>query len=354
MPTLHHRYAGPVDVPTGAETRQAYLWPLADTSMWNTPLGASANLGPVSTALAAVPGQLNYTTFNPVLNIGGVADAAFYLDEVRAGTWTPVVRTITVPHAPASIALAGDMDIATITYNADGSISFSNIPDGQFGILDVANDRFYEAYKACRNSVGDPRRVICRENTAKSWDLRGSGMWTEASGSRASRVPFTPGTIRKWEMDRLILDPSTAIRHVLAMAIPNGALLNPNVDIANGYPTPGFQWPANGFDGDGATNYSGSIRMGTMFALDPNYDFSSMSLEGQGLAYALRDYGAVVMDRSSLASLYAEKGVNATRALNLRAAWQILVDHMRPVLDHTALTPGGAGVRVRPLAPAFA
>ncbi len=334
-----------------SETRDPLLWPFTSSSFWNMPIGDGISLGSVDTALAGTPGQLNYATYSTPVNQGGAVDPPITLREVAAGTWGPGLGDTIVQHTPATVTLAGDMAIANPVYNGNNSISFTGTPDGFMALVDTVKGTVTEAYKVCWSDSGSASRVlICRSGTIRSWDLRA----TSAAGARASGLPFLAGLIRAWELDKASTDPNNAIRHALSLALPNNLLLKPSSDST--YSTPGHQWPATSQDSDANSAYSGAIRMGTQFVLDPNFDhtLAAASNEDLALGYALRDYGVFIVDRSAYASLYGEQSMNPAAAARLKTAWQRLIQHMVPVLNNDASNPGGPGTRVRPLAPDFA
>jgi|GEM_PF-1373494 Cellulase (glycosyl hydrolase family 5). len=347
--------------PLAGETREAQFWPYSADSLWNTPVGAAVRRGgsdhPLAKKLNTHVGQLNWSTFSTPVNIAGAEGAELKIHQVAAGRWSPRIGDeIKVPRAPANILLAGDMLNSAITYNDGGGISFTNTPDGFMALIDTVTMTAVEAYKTCWTKGGNTttnRVLVAREGTVKTFDLRGDG-WS-VRGARASGLTFLGGLIRKKELEKASTDPKNAIRHALALAINNAQLLNPNQDTS--YPTPGYQWPARGHDGDGPANYSGLVRMGTHFVLHPDFDIERPGLltdEGKALAYALRDYGAYVADRSTYVSLYAERQVDPTAAAKVKTAWQtVLLKHMVPVLNNSADAVGGPGARVRPPAPDF-
>lgn len=344
--------------PIANETRAPHLWPYTAGSLWNTPVGGAIRRGSTHHSLATMlnsqVGQLNWATYSTPVNSAGASGVPLTIHEVAAGTWSPAIRSITVARAPASVLISGDMTGSTITYNAGGSISFTKKPDGFMALVDTTTMTATEAYKTCWSSGGAADRIlIAREGSVRSFDLRGDG-WTQR-GSRASGLTFMGGLIRQHDLDKVATDRRNAIRHALALAINNSQLLNPDQDAA--YPTPGLQWPARSFDSDGRSNYAGAIRMGTHFVLHPGFDIEASTLtpEGKALAYALRDYGAYIVDRSSYVSLYAEQQINSGAADRLKKDWQnLLLKAMVPVLNNSASAVGGPGPRVRPPAPDFA
>lgn len=359
---------GRPDLPGGVtETRNPILWPFSATSIWNTPIGDGVELGasdhPLAVAVRSVVGKVNYSTFSTPVNRGVASDSPITIREVAAGTWTPatVSPEKTVAHAPASVLLPGDMlsPLTTTTYNTtSGAITFTMTtggqPDGFIAFIDETDLTVTEAYKATwTNGGASTRTLIARAGTVNRWDLRGDG-WTQ-TGARASRGSFTAGLIRSWEVTAALTSPATAIRHVLTMAVNNSQLLRPNTDT--GFATPGYQWPARGFDSNANSAYTGSIRMGTMFSLPRDFDCDDPALSpyGQALAYAMRDYGAYVMDRATYTALYAQQGSNGAAVDQMNSDWQTkILPHVVPVLNNGFAAVGGPGERVRPLAPDFA
>lgn len=345
----------------GIETRSPADWPFSADSVWNTPIGSGIQTGTTSHPLAvevrSVSGTVNYSTYSTPVNIAGAEGTPLTLREVKIGTWRPAVKEIVVPRAPATINLSGDMAASTVGYNNDNSISFTNSfgapPDGFMAIIDTVEMMSYQIYKATWDQGGpSTRRLIGRETTARVIDLKSDGM--TGGGARASRFDFLGGLIRTKEALKAATDPLNAIRHALALAISNAQLLRPTSDT--GYVTPGYQWPARNRDSDANSMYTGEIRMGTQFVLNPtfNIETAGLSNEGLALAYALRDYGAYVVDRSTWTTLFLEERTNATVAGRMRTDWKDkLLQQMVPVLNNSATAVGGPGTRVRPPAPIF-
>jgi hypothetical protein len=186
----------------------------------------------------------------------------------------------------------------------------------------------YEMWGASKTDRGWHARYIVKT------DLLGTGT---LAGARASGISHLHGLIRTEEVGAL------HIPHTLAMGIDNTQLKS------------GPVWPARLQDHDGASAYSGTIPMGTMFVIPRtvNLDTLGLSTEGRALAWTLQNYGAHVLLRSSTVALYAETEAEAkhpTKVANLRSAWATLRPYMQVVTNNTADNVAGGGV---PLAPAL-
>lgn len=148
-------------------------------------------------------------------------------------------------------------------------------------------------------------------------DLTGSGIGPD-NGVRAYGGSALGGLIRKWEVDPS--DPNYvdgAIRHPLAMALPNSMLRydggDPGYD-GSGYGTAkGYVAPATEQDYDSPWAYKGPIPMGSKVVLPASVDVASLDLPPAltTLALALQQYGAYVTDRTGdgTVAFYAEPTV---------------------------------------------
>ena len=155
-------------------------------------------------------------------------------------------------------------------------------------------------------------------------------------GSRASGVSFFAGLIRTQELKKL------SINHTLALGISDAQLKS------------GPVWPARTQDSNGTTAYSGTIPMGTLFAIPSTVDISKLALspEGKALAKALQNYGAHVLIRSGTQALYCEHTCDPTQAANLVKDWRTLSPLLRAVTNNTATNVAGGGTRLAPALPA--
>lgn len=364
--------------PSDPTSREPELWPFHRDSLWNTPIGSGIQRGgtnhELAVALNSIKGQLNYKTYTTPIHMATSADPLAYIQQVATGTWKPYIGNRISVRAPSTITLSGDMNLATITYQTNGNITFvipdsTAKPDGFMAFINKDDNTVTESFKTCRSGMGEARTLIARHDSVSRLDLLGDGFTatpiegtsTRRRAARASGLSFTAGLIRKHEFTKAQTDPKNAIPHALAMALTNSQLLRPPAG------KPGYQWPARGVDGDASTAYTGKIPMGTQFVLEPSFNIEGkrtdgtdvLSPAGKALAYALRDYGAYVTDRSGYTTLYAEHGIADAVAEPMKTDWQnTLLKHMVPVTNNITETGvvqvGGPGLRLRPPAPAFA
>lgn len=372
-------------------TRDATLQPFTSESHWNLSRGDGLILSDATDSMVVgltepvgdppSPGTVNHSGFTTDVMIAEAGDPNLTIRPVATGTWGPKDTTYTddiIIRAPATVNLAGDMlpPIANTTYTnaagqVGGAISWTKPadgsvikPDGFLTIIDRPTGIVTEAYKATwwpnTSGVGNPasRIIVARSGVTNQYDIRGDG---DIRSGRASRAGFLTGLIREWEVALSTTDHQNAIRHVLAGAADLRRLLRPSLDVTS-HPAKtvaGYQWPAFAYDGhaEGSPGYTGKIRMGTHFYLRPDFNIeaSGLSVYGKALAYALRDYGVVILDASAYTSLYVEQGIGLTIGTDIKDAWQdVLIFEMRRALNNSAANPGGPGARVRPLLPALA
>ncbi|MHA7287353.1 hypothetical protein ACX80I_13830 [Arthrobacter sp. MDT3-44] len=168
-----------------------------------------------------------------------------------------------------------------------------------------------------------------------------------AFGARASGISQIHGQIRAEEVR------DGRINHALSIGIDNDQLKHAT-HVENGQTRNGV-WPARSEDGDGTTSYTGSIPMGSMFAIPASVDIRKLGLTPDGLvvARALQDYGSYVLIRSGTTNLTAEPTAEAlypAKVQNIRSDWAKIRPHLRYVTNSNADTVAGGGVRrVAPL-----
>lgn len=206
---------------------------------------------------------------------------------------------------------------ATTTYGTDKHLSVIQ-PDGRTA---------FELYKAEKQSdtAWTSTRVV-------ETDLFSDGL---KDGARASSISHLIGLIRTHEV------AAKKIPHVLAIGLPDSSLKK------------GWVWPARSEDTSGNL-YSGTVPMGSLFAIPPDVDLSKLDLSPEGLALgrALQDYGAYVLVRASTAALFAEPDADATATNRMKSDYQKkLYELLRPVTNNTADNPGGGGTPRQPAPP---
>jgi hypothetical protein len=187
----------------------------------------------------------------------------------------------------------------------------------------------YEMWRASKDSSGWHAEYIVKG------DLLTDG---RSGGARASAISHLHGLIRTEEV------AANKIPHALAMGLEYDQLKS------------GYVWPARNQDWNGASVYTGSIPMGTMFVLplSVNIDGLGLDADGKALAWTLQNYGAYVLLSAGTVSFYAETEVEAkypARLDNYRDAWQILRMKMEVVTNSTSTNVAGGGTRLQPTLP---
>jgi hypothetical protein len=170
--------------------------------------------------------------------------------------------------------------------------------DGWYTVFDTSASVAYDLWRARREDDD-----TISYNYMRKWDLNGPGYsrpWTE--GARGSGLPLFAGLIRPGELE------SGEIQHALAISVPGPAA---NV----------FVQPASSTDGNGRTT---SIPEGARIRLkrdvvlpaprDPiTGELIKLTKQQQRMADAivacLRTYGAIVVDRAAVPTLYAQRDV---------------------------------------------
>lgn len=293
---------------TSTSTRDVALHPFASSSPWNRAIGSGAvfqsRSGAATTSfIESAKPVINRSSWSVSLRHARTSDPLVTLVAVRNNT----TYSIRIP--ADTVATAGTDKHVTVI-QPDGETAFD-----MYKLERLSSTRWSAAY------------------VVKS-DLTGSGI---DAGSRASGLPAFAGLIRAHELD------AANIPHAVAVAVPGTALRSGQV------------WPASRQDGDAATSYSGDLPMGSLVAIPGNVDLSSLPLtspEGRALARALQNYGAYVVDRSGMVSLYCELACDSDATTRMAADWRILHSYMRVVTNNSATNVGGGGTpRVAPLAP---
>jgi hypothetical protein len=173
--------------------------------------------------------------------------------------------------------------------------------DGWFTIFDTSHSVAYDLWRARRESDGSISYHFMRE-----WDLNGPGYGApQAVSARGSGLPLFAGLIGPDELERGLIE------HALAISLPGPA-------------STFFVQPASSTDGNGSEH---SIPEGARIRLKADVELSRpidprtkkpIKLTAQQQRYAdaivaaLRTYGAIVVDRAAVPTLYAQRDVTAT------------------------------------------
>ena len=148
--------------------------------------------------------------------------------------------------------------------------------------------------------------------------LFGSGIGPQ-NGTRAFGGSAIAGLIRNWEMDPTHPKYTGVIAHPIAIACRSAQMLYTGKIGGDGYGDAydssgyglkrGYVWPATEQDYNSDTAYTGSIPMGSYFAIPPTVDVSALGLDtvaGRMVAQAMQDYGAYITDTSGTTTIYLE------------------------------------------------
>lgn len=286
--------------------RNAYVQPFASDSVWNTAIGSGAIYEAATDPATA---SLQKAGMYPYVN------AAQYSIPITIASSTDPMVTVTTPyngsfthHMPDTAQVAG---------GTDGNLE---VMDGQY---------VYDYWQAIKQTTTSYTAQAGRKE-----DLLGTGL---GGGIRAAGWPSIAGLIRKEEF------AAGVIPHALDLALDPTQLKR------------GYVWPA--ISEDAGNSYSGGVPIGTLVAIPPSVDVTTLGLtrEGLMLAKALQDYGAYVSDQAGGGPiLYAEPVMAGTQGLsNLTSDWSAKVCKLlRVVSNSTATTVGGGGSRRQPFAAA--
>lgn len=194
----------------------------------------------------------------------------------------------------------GDGD-DTVVLNIPADVDPDPRYDGWFTIFDTSNSVAYDLWRARRESDGSISYHFMRE-----WDLNGPGYGApQAVSARGSGLPLFAGLIGPDELE------AGLIEHALAISLPGPA-------------SSFFVQPASSTDGNGSEQ---SIPEGARIRLKADVELprpldprtkKPIKLTAQQQRYAdaivaaLRTYGAIVVDRAAVPTLYAQRDVTAS------------------------------------------
>lgn len=283
-------YATAVPVPAG-EAFSGQLF--ADSSPWNTTdlyeptdvhsaaliHDATVLVGPVQQPGSQLP-KLEDTTVTAGLFI-------------NTNAWTdPVVQGGPLTAIHCRQLICGD-DPHLTALPIPANVSPNPLYDGWFTIISTNGRVAYDLWRARRLADGSITFQYMR-----IWNLDGPGYGAPGQASaRGSGLPLFAGLIRPQELQNGQID------HALAIAVPGPA-------------TRYYVPPASTTDGDGAT---GSLPEGARIRLKADAQLhpeAPLSFQQQRMASALmwtlRNYGAIVVGRAAVPTLYAQRGVTSS------------------------------------------
>jgi hypothetical protein len=290
---------------TPATERWSTLHPFLSSAFSNTSVGSGIITDPNSPMTATIK---QYTT------------------HINSANWSFPVIEASASDPQWTIT---DSNGTTFTLRIPNSAAPSPGTDAHISLTQPDKRTHYEMWRASKDASGWHAEFIVQT------DLLSTGM---SNGARASAISHLHGLIRTEEVANL------KIPHTLAMGIEYEQLKS------------GYVWPAKNQDWNGASVYTGTIPMGTMFVIPMSVNIDSLGLtpEGRALAWTLQNYGAHVLLSSGNVTLYAETEVEAqhSAALNkMRTAWAVLRNHLQVVTNNTSTNIAGGGTRAQPPLP---
>ncbi len=323
-------------------TRDPWLWPFSETSIWNMPIGSGA---------ALQPANIKASQFL------GIDEE--YIVKVPAGSPTVEVK------APSSwgqrwpgSAHQGYMQVPSNFYLADAAPP--NTPNNCAAFLMPDGRTIKQLEPTCRLGTGNAQIVGYLH--PKDIDIYGEGIEGTHYGSGLSTIG---GSIRKGE-----LTSSEPIKHAIKLNIWAKQYCYYDHSANKGY-----VWPADRHDSyaaSGGSAYGGSnpnLRMGTLLTIPKNVTAESLGIRtevGKKFFYALQNYGAYISDDSAwdCHCWCVEDGVNeevmAKYGFGLSGNNTLfyqdsmkLVEALYIVTNNSPTSIGGGGTPCKPLAPIF-
>jgi hypothetical protein len=264
------------------EARDPYLWPFAQNSIWNMPIGSNATYTPANLEMPT-KGMLtldeDYIVLTP-----DAPDMKVYWCSVRWGEGDRCT-----PNQPlnlqANVPIPQSFVVSPQTW--DGTK-----PNAGIAVLLKDKRTIWQSqpFAHCTQGGDATTGYVYADNQ----DLYGQGYYGSHGGSRLSVLG---GSIRNHELS----PTSGPIRHAIKMNICGKK--NLYYDAVN----KGFRWPALAADAAAPTDYGKDrttpavpeCRMGALMAIPEKVTIESLGLETQPakmIAQALQDYGGYVVD----------------------------------------------------------
>jgi hypothetical protein len=197
--------------------------------------------------------------------------------------------------------------------------------DGWLTVIDQGNGLAYDFWRARLTGEGTMTYQFMRR-----WDLNGPGFLPPSfPGARGSGLPLFAGELLPKEIE------SGQIKHALAISVPGPAARF-------------YVQPASATDGNGEF---GSLPEGARIRLKPDFSVANAvrGLPGRtnaratrAILTALKTYGAIVVDRSRVPTLYAVPNFDWGQPLRNRQGQLVAADGSTP-LPKTLQNPAADG-----------
>ena len=362
--------------PTAPSCRNASAWPYAASSVWNTPLGASAQFSP---ALLFPP---DGSERSAPWHVG--SDGEFF---VQVDDTTPLVTWFDQGHwgGPATAAA-----YCNVTGKAVGQIRFpADVvigPAGSCGmgasacfggnnpitLLQPDDDTLLFMQPAYVCEPGAPFLAILPSANEANASIRSDGT---LGGHGGSGLNTFGGTIRLGEL----LPEAPPIAHVLKLELFAHLFYDPLENKSTCFRWPAVTCDGYAFDKSNPGFYNGSnplVQPGSLLAVAPAdapaLNASLQTVPGRKMLAALRDYGALLVDDTfwNSTSICVQVGVEdeftaaygfgfAVTAAAKGAAKEWYDDMLSifralsVVVSNAADAPGGGGAPLQPPPPPF-
>jgi chitodextrinase len=326
--------------------RDPWLWPFAQDSIWNTPIGSNAKYQPANLEKADWMGPDHELLYKleqdyPVRNIYGAED------------WLRREASKNFPQ--------GHMEIPDDIIVKDASLDPYETPNNCSAFLAKDGRTVIQLNPLTRTKHG---------GDVFGWrvpdqDIYGQGIIGGHGGALLSTLG---GSIRKGE-----LTGQVPIRHALKVNLWGAKYFHYDKNSQ----TPGFRWPAIRADSYAEGNYGGKVPglvLGSLLAIPPEVTEESMKFETEPakiLFRALQDYGAYVADDAYWNAHYFNIEAGATREFREKYNFDFsthvwgaqnqnwyrdltkLFTALHIVENNTPDNVGGGGIPRAPLAPSF-
>ncbi len=327
--------------------RDPWLWPFAENSIWNQPIGSNAIYEPAN--------------FEDASNVG--ADIQHILQLNIADPLQPVLgsegfgpgRCDGIQNLGFSIKVPDNWLVPDA-----GNSPWGLTPNSNFAFRLPESDTVFEGVMVSRCEIGGPVYMpwwMIYPDNRKHQNIRGSGL--HGGGQGASGMSALGGTIRLGEL--INQEP---IRHTLK--------INPWAQKYCYYSEeiPGYKWPAISADNYAADGYQGEnpkIIMGSLFAIPPDIDINSLDLKtepGRKLFFTLQNYGVYFTEDAAWDTwdIIVERGVEEEFEMKFgyslhSSIWKSELNKLMKVLhiitNNNPETIGGSGIPLQPYAPSF-
>ena len=327
--------------------RDPLLWPFAQDSIWNTPIGTAARYTPANIVLPkrwAVTVDEDIIINKPNAPLKNVYETEWKKSKRCTRQGQPILQ-LPIPNG-----------------YGNSSKNPEEAPNHATAVLLRDGETYHQSQPLTVCNNGEFATTMVAVNDASVY---GDGTYGAHGGSGLSSVG---GAIRLGE-----LVPGGVIRHALKMNLFAEKNLYFDGSRENSY-----RWPAKRVDRYannktyGGKNYH--LRMGSLLALKPDFDTSALKTEpARIVARALKNYGAYVVDDTKwdVYGIGVESGPDGSVKEEFRRVWgyeleqksysnqwasdmRTIVGSLNVITNNTPNTIGGGGTaRVR-LAPPFA